>query len=180
MPLTQELMGACTLHGKVCTDRARFHSALARLGLTNMESTEELALLFGRNEYENQTKSSNPPERKAKGQMQLMKLPNPVFVYEVRQIHDKSTSTKLSQSIQQYLEVEEALPEIESYKQNKSRAINICDDQHSNVRKLLVKHGRDAADWIDRYFTTASNVTAGHSESFHSFLNDWRADLCEI
>ena len=180
MPLTKELMGACTLHGKVCTDRARFHSALARLGLTDMETEEELALLFGRNEHENQTKPNNHSGRKAKGQMQLMKLPNPIFVYEVRQIHDKVISKQLSESIKQYLQFKEALPEIESYKQNKSRAINICNDQHSNVRKVLVKHGRDAADWIDTYFTKAPNVIAGHSESFHNLLEDWRADICEI
>lgn len=174
MPPTTELMGACTLHGKVCTDRARFHSALARLGLTDMDSQEEIALLFG-SRYVNNTNQV----RRRVNQQQLTKLPNSVFLYEVRQIHDGLLSKQLSRDVQQYIQVQENLPEIVSYTQNKNRAISICDDDHSLVRKLLVEHGRDAADWIQNYLVYSPNVVVSASEYFFDLLNGWKMDPCE-
>lgn len=171
MPPTTELMGACTLHGKVCTDRARFHSALARLGLTEMDSEDEIALLFG-SRYNN---ASNVIRRRAS---QLVRIPNQLFLYEVRQIHDTQISKELSSGIQQYIQLKQELPEIVSYTQNKSRSINICEEEHNNVRKLLVEHGRDAANWIREYLATSPNVVVSSADSFFSFLNDWSSDPC--
>lgn len=173
MPSTLELVGACTLHGKVCTDRARFHSALARMGLTEMDSHEEIALLVG-SRYANKT---NEVSRVA-SQKHSIKLSNPVFIYEVRQIHDTISSKQLSRDIQQYIQVEDRLPEIVSYSQNKKRTIHICNEEHDMVRKLLVEHGRDAADWIQKYFVHSPNIFVSAPESFLNLLNDWRSDPC--
>jgi hypothetical protein len=177
MPSTTDLIGACELHGKVCTDRARFHSALARLGLTDMNSEEELGLLFGLR-YANHTNDYNE-RRRATTQKQLVKISNPVFIYEVRQIHDKIISKQLSEDIQQYIQVKEALSEIVSYQQNKSRKINICDEVHTDVRKVLVEHGKDAADWIGMYFSKSSNVVVSAPDSFFAMLHEWTFDPCE-
>ncbi|KAL7474794.1 hypothetical protein ACHAW6_000746 [Cyclotella cf. meneghiniana] len=190
---TTDLVGRCGKHQKVCTDRARFHAALARLGLTTMESEEELSLLFGWR-YENRT-NVNGRQKKHQHRRRLQELgqeqlvdktqrmgvhvsSNQVFLYEIRQIHNAFTAKELSKNIQQYLQLSEALPEIASYIQNKTRAINICDHEHDAVRRVLVEHGRDAADWIERYFVKSSNVFVSSPESFFNLLNDWRRDPC--
>jgi len=175
MPPTAKLKGACTLHGKVCTDRARFHPALARLGLTDMKSDDEMNLLFGLRHAD----SSNGKRRRA-NQDHLMKITNPVFIYEVRQIHDSVLSKELSTNIQQYIEVKDAFPEIVSYTQNKNRSIDICDEEHNEVRRLLVEHGRDASDWIKKYFAKSPNVIISSPESFFDLLSDWEEDPCKI
>ena len=48
MPMnTTQLIGQCNKHRKVCTDRARLHAALARLGKTKLVEDEEVSLLYG-------------------------------------------------------------------------------------------------------------------------------------
>ena len=177
MPPTTQLIGACTVHGKVCTDRARFHSALARLGLTGMESKNELELLFG-SKYASRVSEKQPRPQRSSDEKMILKLPNPVFLYEVRQIHDKVTSQHLSNSIQQYLQINHVLHEIVPYTQNKSRAINICDSEHNQVRKKLVEHGRNAAHWIQNYFVQSTNVVVTSPDSLFGLLHDWRKDPC--
>ncbi len=44
---TSSLSGKCESHQKVCTDRARFHAALARLRKTPLVEKKEVDLLFG-------------------------------------------------------------------------------------------------------------------------------------
>ncbi|KAL3793222.1 hypothetical protein HJC23_000764 [Cyclotella cryptica] len=194
---TTDFVGRCEKHQKVCTDRARFHAALARLGFTRMEGAEELGLLFGWR-YENQTNRHHGGEnhqqrrrrrRRIIGQDDGVRHPtqrmgvypstNQVFIYEVRQIHNSITSKQLSKNIQQYVQIDEALPEISSYTQNKTRAINICDDEHKAVRRVLVEHGKDAADWIQNYFVKSSSVVVSSPESFFDLLNDWKRDPCQ-
>jgi hypothetical protein len=189
---TTDLVGRCEKHQKVCTDRARFHAALARLGLTTMESEEELALLFGWR-YENRTNMNEWQNHQRRrrlrelGQeqlvdqtqrMQVHASSEQVFLYEIRQIHNTFTAKELSKNIQQYLQINEALPEISSYIQNKSRTIDICDHDHDIVRRVLVEHGKDAVDWIERYFVKSSNVVVSSPESFFNLLNHWRRDPC--
>ena len=176
LPSTTQLIGACTLHGKVCTDRARLHSALARLGLTSMESKRELELLFGP-KYAHQV-NENQKKQNANETKMILKIPNPVYLYEVRQIHNKITSNHLSKSIQKYIQINDALPEIVPYTQTKSRTIDICDSQHNQVRNMLVEHGTNAADWILTYFVKSSNVVIASPGSFIGLLDDWRKDPC--
>ena len=44
---TSSLIGGCQHHQKVCTDRGRFHAALARLRKTPMVDGREVDSLFG-------------------------------------------------------------------------------------------------------------------------------------
>jgi hypothetical protein len=176
LPPTSELT-TCEDHRKVCTERARFHSALARLGLTSMESEEEVSLLFGLR-YSNTT-SGHQKQNQRELSQNIPDQSNPVFLYEIRQIHNSITAREFSIDIQQYIQINEALPNISSYTQNKTRAINICDSQHENVRRVLVEHGRDATDWIKQYFAKSPNVIISAPELFFDLLEDWRSDPCE-
>ncbi|KAK1741145.1 hypothetical protein QTG54_008397 [Skeletonema marinoi] len=64
----------------------------------------------------------------------------------------------------QLLGYQSDLPPILSYKNIKPRAINICDDVHANVRRLLVDHGTDAAIWIKEYLMENPTVEIASPE----------------
>ena len=106
-------------------------------------------------------------------------LPNQIFLYETRQIHVTTASNELSSNIQQYLNIQHPLKEILSYSQSKTRAIDICHDNHTEVRKLLVEHSIDAADWIEQYFVKSTNVVVSAQDYFFGLLDDWRMDPCK-
>jgi len=180
LPNTLELIGKCQNHGKVCTDRARFHAALARLGKTPMQSDKEIALLFGlrysEQQYIHQTNNHQNESDPNHRDLKQNGFSNEVFLYELRQIHNKAASKELASGIQQYIGLRDKLPTILSYKQTKPRAINICDDEHETARKLLAEHGTDARTWIVEYFLPSLSVSS--TISFHSYLNDWGTDPC--
>ena len=190
LPDTSQLIGRCTkhekVHQKVCTDRARFHAALARLGKTPMEDGEEIDLLLGTryDEHQQSIQQTNNDKNATIHQHgryleeENNGIPNHILLYEVQQIHDEEASKELSSSIQQYLGIEKDFPSISSYKQNKSRTINICDAKHENIRRVLVKHGADAEAWIHKYFLKSPGVEVASQNSFHHFLSDWSADPC--
>ena len=184
---TSSLIGKCENHQKVCTDRARFHAALARLRKTPLVEKEEVDLLFG-TRYEgnyNNTSSLHPPQQlrrflnSGKHKKQQDGFPNQLLLYEVRQLHQNDTTPReLSETLRNYLDIQSDLPPILSYKNIKPRAINICDDVHANVRRLLVDHGTDAAIWIKDYLMENPTVEIASPESFVRLLDSWSADPC--
>ena len=202
MPMnTTQLIGQCNKHRKVCTDRARLHAALARLGKTKLVEDEELSLLYGFDISKNTTASSEedigsttssstqqPHGRKLTNDDQRVQprsrhqqqrgLSNELLLYEINQILNSQTSTAFSKSIQQYLNIQHNLPQIKPYNQTKVRAINICDTQHDNVRKVLLDHGKHASKWIQTYFLSNPSVNVVDETSFYKLLNDWNVDPC--
>ena len=192
---TASLVGKCENHQKVCTDRARFHAALARLRKTPLVEKEEINLLFG-TRYENETdeskknynhsSSSHSQQRRQQRFLSSNKVkqrddefPNKLLLYEVRQLHQNdSTRTILSEALRNYIDIQQDLPPILSYKNAKPRAINICDDAHANVRRLLVEHGRDAAVWMTQYLMKNPTVEIASPESFGRLLESWSVDPC--
>ena len=179
---TSKLIGRCIDHKKVCTDRGRLHAALARLGKTPMLENEELSLLYGQDiiqaTHSNTDMITSSTQDHRRLSVQPGGLANEIFLYEVRQIHDKQSSKQLSKNIQQYLGIQEEFPEIQSYKQNKTRAINICNGEHDKPRKVLVEHASSASIWIQKYFLGSSDVTVSDPNVFHHLLNDWSVDPC--
>jgi len=203
MPMnTTQLIGRCNKHRKVCTDRARLHAALARLGKTELVEDEELSLLYGFDISKNTTVSSEEDNvgsttssstqqlhgRKLTNDDQRVQprsrhqqqrgISNELLLYEINQILNSQTSTAFSKSIQQYLNIQHDLPQIKPYNQTKVRAINICDTQHDNVRKVLLEHGKHASKWIQTYFLSNPSVNVVDETSFYKLLNDWNVDPC--
>lgn len=80
------------------------------------------------------------------------------------------------------MHIQSDLPPILSYKNIKPRAINICDDVHANVRRLLVDHdhGIDATIWMKKYLMENPTVEIASPESFVRLLvlDSWSADPC--
>jgi len=190
----------------VCTDRGRFHAALARLGKTPMREEVELDLLLGRR-YEDrqiqqqqqqqqhhqresdrktnttrQHSEKHPPKKRRGGGRHLNQneLPNRVLLYQVNQIHDRRTRKELSIDVARYLNVRaSSLPPIASYEQTKARAIDICrGDEHEEARRVLAEHGADARVWIREYFSKHPSVSVVESRSFHRILDGWGIDPC--
>ncbi|KAL7447490.1 hypothetical protein ACHAXM_011402 [Skeletonema potamos] len=181
---TATLVGKCDDDQKVCTDRARFHAALARLRKTPLLEKEEIDLLFGIR-YENQQQHQQRRQQQRRflnsRNMQRNGFPNQLLLYEVRQLHQNNDTTEaISETLRKYLDIQQDdnLPPILSYKNVKPRAINICDDVHANVRRILVEHGTDAAVWIKQYLMKNPTVEIASPESFGKLLDSWSVDPC--
>jgi len=190
---TTNLIGMCKKHQKVCTHRARFHSALGRLGKTS-SSVDELNLLFGRQQssvveedrsmstaVSNEEGSSSIRRRLQNKQHEEQHngIPNQILLYELNQIHNPNTSQKFTQAIQDYLDIsEESLPVISTYHQYKPRTIDICNEEHDQVRKVLLDIGIESSTWIQEYFMKSHTVNVVDSDSFSELLDDWKIDSC--
>lgn len=57
--------------------------------------------------------------------------------------------------------------------------IHICDEEHDDVRKELVKIGKEAAKWITEYFIESEDVFVSSREEFVKLMDDWGHDPCE-
>jgi len=184
LPKTSQLIGRCAQHQKVCTDRARFHAALARLGKTAMKKDHEIDLLFGsryEQQYQNKRGANSHLRSNNQKRFRYLKqrgLPNQVFLYELREIHNQEAAKDLDAALSQYLGTQEEFPVMQSYEQTKPRAINICDGEHDEARRLLAEHGTDASEWIQRYLLKNPSVQASARDSFHRYLDDWGIDPC--
>jgi len=190
---TTNLIGMCGKHQKVCTHRARFHSALGRLGKTSLSSVDELNLLFGRQQssvveeedgdmntaISNENVGSSSSRRRKLQEEKENGIPNQILLYELNQIHNPNTSQKFTQAIQDYLDIsEESLPVISTYHQYKPRTIDICNEEHDQVRKVLLDIGIESSTWIQEYFMKSHTVNIVDSDSFSELLDDWKIDSC--
>ena len=192
---TTNLIGMCKKHQKVCTHRARFHSALGRLGKTSLSSVDELNLLFGRQSSEvvEESSMSTPISNENVGSSSIRRrrrlqnrqeqqhngIPNQIILYELNQIHNPNISQKFTRAIQDYLDItEESLPKISSYHQYKPRTIDICNEEHDQVRKVLLDIGIESSTWIQKYFMKSPSVNVVDSDSFIELLDDWKVDSC--
>lgn len=161
MPLLEHLIGKC--HKKndgVCTDRAQFHHAISRLGLTPMNTTEELALLD-----EPDVATLHPTSQK-------------VFFLEVNQM--KEDSGVLRRDLKRFLGVRD-LPTMPTHNVTYESAegeIDICHSNYTKVRKVLIEHGQRASQWIIDYLLTSDNAVVSSREEFIDHVKAWQSDPC--
>ena len=186
-PPTSELLGACAegtpyhygntgpkgevedeRQTSVCTDGAKFHHSLSRLGKTPMDTPEELALLGLH------TMSIHPmPGAK-------------IFLMEIGQFDAEDTvhANQLLADMKDFLELEHELPPLPEHSSKNLQeeiqelAINICDDEHAFVRAELVQTGREAYRWIKDYFLQSPDVTVSAEEHFLGLMEQWQYDPC--
>eukprot|EP00567_Pseudictyota_dubia_P000648 CAMPEP_0197467148 /NCGR_PEP_ID=MMETSP1175-20131217/65419_1 /TAXON_ID=1003142 /ORGANISM="Triceratium dubium, Strain CCMP147" /LENGTH=499 /DNA_ID=CAMNT_0043003211 /DNA_START=56 /DNA_END=1555 /DNA_ORIENTATION=+ len=185
MPPTDQLIGPCQQgypyvpwncshhcesgNMKVCTDRAKFHHALSRLGKTPMDTAEEKALLGHK--------------------MQTIQTTNKIFLMENRQIvMENPASANFPTDLRDFLELSTDLAPLKHFEKKPDRysntealkeKIDICEPQHAKARAVLVEHGRDAAKWITEYFLESPDVTVTSRERFVELLSDWGTDPCD-
>lgn len=157
----------------VCTDLARFHVSLSMMGKTNISDPNEEILLGIR---KHQLASRAP-------------IRNPIFLYEVGQRSDSNTTRaeRFHEDLKDYLGLTQnlsSLPDVKigkTFHQNyhpSSSMLDICEDKHIRLRKVLIEHGADASSWILDYFIKKPNVVISQRGYFIDLLNGWRADPC--
>jgi hypothetical protein len=146
-------------------EHVEFHLHLSRLGKTNVLDPGEHALLGAR-----------VPD-------QPVTMNNKVFLYEVSQPFD----VRDGRDVQYRLDMKEFLglsspleplrPRTEP-SPNKHYAIDICDRKYKYLRHQLVEIGKDAAEWIVKYFIEHPDVTVSSPDHFKELLETWSSDPC--
>ena len=58
-------------------------------------------------------------------------------------------------------------------------SINICDDKHKLLREHLVYIGKNASEWIEKYFLKSFHVIVSDEEYFLELIRRWKYDPCE-
>ena len=168
-----------------CTQDSAFQLYLSRLGLTQMESKAELALLQHHDMSIHRGFSKNAQ----------------VFVYDVTQLEDFDNYqhvNTLLHDLEGFLELpQHALPRMgedsedddddddDAYDQREgmteakqSLLLNICDKEHVHLRNHLVEVGTQAATWIEEYFLQSPQVTVSNRPYFLQQLQSYKRDPC--
>ena len=56
--------------------------------------------------------------------------------------------------------------------------IDICEEQHSPVRDVLVKNGIKASRWIEDYLLKSPRVVVSSKDYFLELIAKWKLDPC--
>ncbi len=186
MPDPNSLIGSCQTSSsghaavnahKVCTDGARFHVAMSRIGKTPMNTTEEMTLL-------NNTANMN-----------TFNFSNKIFIMEIGQLsvdeQNRSSADKFVDDLETFLNLTKGvLPRLKKHEPRhhinsdltveevEERLINICESKFDVLRKMLIDIGADASRWIVSYFLNSRDVYVSQREQFEELLGGWSLDPC--
>jgi len=118
-------------------------------------------------------------------------MPHDVFLYETTQIDGSKVphiAETFRQDLSNYLELETPLASLSSAQpvshgstdETKlvGEIIDICDARYQPLREELVLIGRDAAQWILRYFIALPNVHVSSPDFFRHVLDGYGSDPC--
>jgi len=164
---------------QICARFGGFHRQLVLLGKTPLNTTEELALFAPR-------LPRHFPEHDY--------IPNKIFLYEINQAspqrgedvdHDPLFD-QYRHDLSNYLGLQTPL-DVPKHATREHRTdgnylatlMDICEDQHSHLRKVLLKHGTHASQWIREYFMPHPDVVVSNPEHFQQLLRSWSNDPCE-
>ncbi|GKY98579.1 hypothetical protein MPSEU_000814700 [Mayamaea pseudoterrestris] len=150
----------------VCTDVTDFH-----VNLSHLQKTRQ---------YENETKYKELLGKSSLRQRPDIDVPNPIFVYEIRQLANSSATFR--NDLTNFLGLHQPLgkPDIDPVASNVYDHVNvdICDPRYRLVRRELLANGKNAAKWIKQYLMDAPGVTMSEKSVFAGYLNDWKKDPC--
>lgn len=150
----------------VATDESKFHLHLDNLGKTS-HSSDELKLLSWGNEKK----------------VDLQRMRNPVFLYEVNQLRDtnETRAAMFSSDLKNYLSLKIDFQPISTKRGPKyTKAIEICESKHTNLRQELMKNSRESSTWIRKYFLSNPDVSVSSPDYFDSLLGSWMVDPCNV
>ena len=178
MPDPNKLKGNCFKDSQgVCANRADFHLNLVRLGKTNY-TVEQEAFLPG--EWNGIVKD-DPPY-----------TPNPVFMYDTQQLSDKDKerSAQFRRDVQLFIGLSTPLPPIIHFSPGKNLnstmqaerdalKIDICSDEYTDLRQILLEKARRSAFYIRKYFMHAPDVIVSSPEYFSHVLDSYQQDPCD-
>ena len=175
LPPAETLVGQCTSTSQgVCTDRAKFHVNLAKLGKTAWLDPAEQKLLH-----------------LTHAQQHLVVVSNPLFLYDVEQLYDTNVTRReqFRRDVQHFLGLSTPLPPlvppVPSTRGPKPKALDVCQPQYQqNLRAPLVETGHRASRWILDYLLSdddgrSKNVTVSNPDYFRAILETWKRDPCD-
>lgn len=168
LPPPQKLMGRCKGYFKgVCTDRAQFHHAMSLLGLTPMNTSAELTLL-------NRTVMT--------GHVIMEPIQPHVFLLDFSQMNvaDSMQAETLRQDLESFLEVDHipTMPQYERLDDRVEGEIDICSEEYTEVRQVLIQHGYQASQWMVEYLLQSNRVVVSSRQQFLEILETWSTDPC--
>lgn len=168
LPPPQKLMGRCKGYFKgVCTDRAQFHHAMSLLGLTPMNTSAELTLL-------NRSTTS--------GDVIMEPTRQQVFLLEISQLDvaDSMQAETLRQDLESFLQVDHipAMPQHDRLYDRVEGEIDICSEEYTEVRQVLIQHGHNARQWMVEYLLQSNRVMVSSRQQFLEILEAWSTDPC--
>ena len=151
----------------VCTNAARFHHYLSRLGFTDLTTPEELSLV-----NHGMTIHSLPKAR--------------LFLMEIGQlsIENQTKADTFVKDLQEYVGLENPLPPLLAHDKKqisedvKDMFIDICDEQYALIRSILLETGREAHRWIRDYLLKSNQVVVSSPDHFLELLDGWERDPC--
>jgi len=113
----------------------------------------------------------------------LLSTPNKIFLYTVEQFKDKNVTRADSflKDLASFMEIEETFTSDMMPKSNSvnNKRFKICDDEHKEVRKVLVENGKVTANWFQAKFSEEiDDVVIGGREHFFQLLETWKEDPC--
>ena len=176
MPHTSSLTGRCIKKTfGCCATRAMFHAFLANLGKVNMSDPEISDLV-----------------PKSMGRFNFP-MQGRIFVYDVQQLSepDEARALEFRQTLQRFLRLRNPLPPMVWFKPQRKKPeevvanrinkqkIDICDEEHTKIRSVLMQHAVNASRWIRRYFVAHPDVHVAVPDAFHEILAGWETDPCE-
>jgi hypothetical protein len=177
MPPINELIGRCRRKSfAVCTFRANFHLFLSNLGKTNTSDPEELQWI----------------STTIRRSMDRIPTTQKIFLYDIRQLSDPDPvrEAQLLVDLQGFLGLTEPIEPMLWFKPGKKHAskvldevnqmkIDICDDQYSALRQVLMETAVNASTWITNYFIDAPDVVVTSKDYFANVLmKSWHEDPC--
>lgn len=168
-----------------CTGRSNYHHYLSRLGLTPMNTSQELDLLdhheMSIHRGWHSGFGSAPDSRR-------------LFLLEIQQWDDDHLNPKMAdelvRDLESFLGLDAGdLPQApfgrkkhNTYSAGRQQhVLDICLDKHQTVREILLKSARKASKWINEYLLHPSNsnkVMVSNIDTFKRMLNDWNTDPC--
>jgi hypothetical protein len=116
-----------------------------------------------------------------------------VFVYDVAQLQDSNPTRarKFRRDLEQFLDLQAPLNDpmlwikpgqapasSERAKELAAMKINICDDQHAQLRQVLWKQASQSASWMQNEFFLNPNVKVSSPDYFAKLLDSWHHDPC--
>ena len=206
MPDPNKLLGRCMkgmLH--TCTEKGNFAYHLLRLGkhfgqykkgtkdTTNVDVSLEDIDVVRRPPTELERNIVAKFKRASYNTTAVPYVPNPVFLFDLAQLADNDMSRReaFRRDVQQFLQLEMALPELIHYKPGRTwhytiqqekdaHKINICDDEYAvPLRKELMRLSRQTAEWIRTEFLGRPGVHVSSMEYFRdTIMQDWMVDPC--
>lgn len=158
---------AVSMVGDNLPEDVRFHQNLAMLGKTTPHGDPLESTLLG---------------FLAKNATNFDRFPNEVFLYEISQPFDpnRTRAETYSKDLSHFLGLSKPLlPLRHSPEVHDTKTIDVCDEKFTELREELMKVGKAASEWIQKYFMELPNVTVSSPDHFKEILKTWLVDPCD-